>query len=60
MSFYKVLRDQGVRTVSEPVTPTVGPNKGGKVVYILDPDGVRIELIESQLTLAGDLRVSSP
>jgi lactoylglutathione lyase len=60
LSFYKALREQGVRTVSEPVTPTVGPNKGGKVVYILDPDGVRIELIESQLTLAGTPKAPTP
>lgn len=37
----------GVQSVSAPLTPTIGPNKGGTVVYMLDPDGYRIELIQS-------------
>jgi len=36
-----------VEAVSEPVTPTIGPNEGGRVVYMIDPDGFRIEFIES-------------
>lgn len=38
---------KGVDTVSEPVTPTIGPNEGGRVVYMIDPDGFRVEFIES-------------
>jgi hypothetical protein len=34
----------------------VGPNRGGKAVYMLDPDGIRIELLETTLTLAGEQR----
>jgi hypothetical protein len=29
------------------VTPTIGPNKGGRAVYMIDPDGFRIELIQT-------------
>lgn len=41
------LTAKGVASLSEPVTPTIGPNKGGRAVYMLDPDGVRVELIET-------------
>ena len=34
----------------------VGPNSGAKVVYMIDPDGIRIELLETRLTLAGEPR----
>lgn len=44
---YRYLTDHGVTSISEPVTPTIGPNRGGRAVYMLDPDGNRIELIES-------------
>lgn len=44
---YERLRAAGVKSVSEPITPTIGPNKGGRAVYMLDPDGFRIELIET-------------
>jgi catechol 2,3-dioxygenase-like lactoylglutathione lyase family enzyme len=44
---YEYLTAHGVRSVSSPVTPTIGPNKGGRVVNVLDPDGIRLELIES-------------
>lgn len=44
---YDRLRAAGVESVSEPVTPTMGPNEGGRVVYLIDPDGIRIELIQS-------------
>ena len=36
----------GVRPIADPVTIDQGPNKGRKVVYLRDPDGVTIELIE--------------
>jgi gluconolactonase len=35
--------------VSPPVTPTIGPNKGGRAVYMIDPDGFRVELIQSSM-----------
>jgi lactoylglutathione lyase len=46
-ALYQELNDRGVRSVSKPVTPTIGPNKGGRVVYMIDPDGIRVELIQS-------------
>jgi catechol 2,3-dioxygenase-like lactoylglutathione lyase family enzyme len=36
----------GVRPIAAPVTIDQGPNKGRKVVYLRDWDGVTIELIE--------------
>lgn len=45
---YERLTDQGVSSVSSPVTPTIGPNAGGRAVYMIDPDGVRVELIETR------------
>lgn len=42
----------GVASVSAPVTPTQGPNQGGRVVYMIDPDGYRIELIQSNRSFA--------
>jgi len=44
---YADLVAKGVDAVSAPVTPTIGPNKGGRVVYMIDPDGFRVEFIES-------------
>lgn len=46
------LRARGVPSVSAPVTPTIGPNKGGRAVYMIDPDGIRVELIQSARTFA--------
>ena len=45
---------QGCRLrVSPPVTPTIGPNTGGRAVYMIDPDGIRVEFITSKLTFDG-------
>lgn len=44
---YTRLKAAGVDFVSPPVSPTEGPNVGGWVVYLLDPDGIRIELVET-------------
>jgi lactoylglutathione lyase len=44
---YANLLKKGVTSVSKPVTPTAGPNKGGRAVYLIDPDSFRVELIES-------------
>ena len=47
LELYAELKTKGVKSVSPPVTPTIGPNKGGKAVYLIDPDGFKVELIES-------------
>lgn len=47
---YARLIERGVGSVSPPVTPTIGPNRGGRAVYMLDPDGVRVELIQTSRT----------
>lgn len=44
---YERLLDNGVLSVSLPIAPTIGPNKGGRAVYMIDPDGVRVELIQT-------------
>jgi lactoylglutathione lyase len=44
---YDRLKQSGVESVSPPVTPTIGPNRGGRAVYLIDPDGFRVELIET-------------
>ena len=46
-AWYEILTAKGVKSVSKPVTPTMGPNKGGRAIYMIDPDGVRVELIQS-------------
>lgn len=33
-----------VTFISAPQTPDVGPNRGGRSVYAIDPDGIRVEL----------------
>ncbi|MYG93162.1 MAG: VOC family protein [Acidimicrobiia bacterium] len=45
-ALYEDLTRKGVKSVSAPVTPTIGPNKGGRTVLMLDPDGFRIELLQ--------------
>ena len=45
-SCYADLLAQGVRFKSEPVTITSGPNEGGLVVYLYDPDGYTLELFQ--------------
>jgi catechol 2,3-dioxygenase-like lactoylglutathione lyase family enzyme len=40
------LAAQGVRFRSEPVYLDEGPNTGGWAVYMLDPDGITIELFQ--------------
>jgi catechol 2,3-dioxygenase-like lactoylglutathione lyase family enzyme len=46
---YRHLSAAGVQFKSEPVSPTVGPNKGGWAVYFVDPDGVTLEMIQRPL-----------
>lgn len=46
-AIYRDLVEAGVPSVSKPVTPTIGPNRGGRAVYMIDPDGIRVELIQT-------------
>lgn len=48
---YARLSARGVRFESEVQTSTAGVWKGGRVVYMMDPDGIRVEL--AQLTNGG-------
>jgi lactoylglutathione lyase len=43
---YRSMSAAGVHFKSEPVSPTVGPNKGGWAVYFVDLDGVTLEMIQ--------------
>ena len=49
-ALYAELTAKGVPSVSQPVTPSVGPNKGGRAVYMIDPDGIRVEFIQNTKT----------
>lgn len=53
---YGRLRAASVEFVSPPETPTTGPNQGGRLVYMIDPDGIRVELVETRLRSDGSLR----
>lgn len=44
-SFYRSLIAARVCAVSEPVVITSGPHQGRLAVYMIDPDGFRIELL---------------
>lgn len=43
---YARMTALGYSAVSEPLAPTSGPIAGGWLVYLLDPDGNRVELIQ--------------
>lgn len=43
---YIGLKAKGVTIISPPITVTDGPNKGGLVVYLEDPDGNTLEFVE--------------
>ena len=45
---YAELTAKGIQFVSEVQTPTWGPNEGGRLVYMKDPDGIRVELVETR------------
>ena len=47
VSLREELIAKGVKAVSPPVTPTIGPNTGGRAVYMIDPDGIRVEFIQN-------------
>jgi lactoylglutathione lyase len=50
---HRRLMEAGVRFLSEVQTPTAGPNEGGRVVYLLDPDGIRVELLQTSRRMTG-------
>ncbi|CAM5644267.1 glyoxalase [Streptomyces pilosus] len=41
------LRGEDVTVLSEPIVASEGPLEGHRVVYVLDPDRVRVELVEA-------------
>lgn len=41
------MRAMGATPVSEPVAITAGINRGGRTVYVRDPDGITIELVQA-------------
>ncbi|WP_217231484.1 VOC family protein [Streptomyces anulatus] len=41
------MREEGVTVLSEPIVAGEGPLEGCRVVYVLDPDRVRVELVET-------------
>jgi catechol 2,3-dioxygenase-like lactoylglutathione lyase family enzyme len=43
---YQQLRPKGVAFVGEPVFIDAGPNRGGYAVYLRDPNGILIELLQ--------------
>ena len=45
-AFYTVLSAKGVQFRSPPVALDEGPNRGGFALYMLDPDGITIELFQ--------------
>lgn len=40
------LADEGVAALSDPIRTSAGPMEGCRVVYVLDPDRIRVELVE--------------
>lgn len=51
---YARMRALGYEALSESVEPTSGPNSGGLLIYMLDPDGNRVELIQAPVWQKGD------
>lgn len=49
---HRRLVAEGVPSVSDPVVVPVGPNKGRVAVYMVDPDGFRVELLQIEPTEA--------
>src|SRR5207244_2103251 len=43
---YGRLTARGVEFVSEVQTSVAGPMKGSRIVYMKDPDGIRVELVQ--------------
>ena len=49
---YEELKAIGIQFRSPPVEITSGPNKGGWGIYLLDPDGITVELFQPPNRLA--------
>src|SRR5262245_50950967 len=47
---HRQLRERGADFVSEPVSITAGPNRGGWGVYLRDPNGILLELFQPPRT----------
>ena len=45
-TLHQQLASKGVRFRSEPVTIDDGINKGGRSIYVLDPDSITVELLQ--------------
>jgi catechol 2,3-dioxygenase-like lactoylglutathione lyase family enzyme len=43
---HRRLSDAGVVFVSDPVEVPFGPNAGALALYLADPDGIRVELVQ--------------
>jgi catechol 2,3-dioxygenase-like lactoylglutathione lyase family enzyme len=43
---YARLVDAHVQAISAPIEVPLGPNAGALALYVADPDGIRIELVE--------------
>jgi lactoylglutathione lyase len=50
---YAQLCEAGIEFISPPQTPTIGPNQGGRAIYLTDPDGFRVEMLQSPRTMVG-------
>ncbi len=46
-SMYETLKAAGVQFISSPTFLDQGPNKGGWALYMKDPDGIVIELLQA-------------
>lgn len=51
LQLYDLLRSRGARFVGPPVMVTHGPNQGRYALYMLDPDAIRLELVERHPTV---------
>jgi catechol 2,3-dioxygenase-like lactoylglutathione lyase family enzyme len=50
---YRLLVEAGTQSISpDLIAPTHGPNVGRRVVYMADPDGIRVELLGAELDAA--------
>lgn len=50
---YERAIDAGYPSVNPPVTPTKGMWVGGRSIYMLDPDGIRVELVQRDPAATG-------
>jgi catechol 2,3-dioxygenase-like lactoylglutathione lyase family enzyme len=51
---YEELKSKGVRFRSPPVEIDAGANKGTRSLYLLDPDGITVELFEKSRVMLAD------